>query len=188
MTQAKQEIRQESEGRPAASGEPFHQLLTGAQSSLYAFICSLLGRATEARDILQETNLVLWEKSDLFDRSRAFLPWAFRFAHLQVLAFRKRHQRDRLLFDDEMISTLADEFAGGMEGVGARLEALDECVCKLSMPHQDLLRLHYEQGVSLTEIGQTLGKQSNTMAAFFYRLRKTLSGCVEQTLKMEGTN
>ena len=66
------------------------QLLTGTQSRLYAYICSLIGGAAGARDVLQETNLVLWDKAQEYDPARPFLPWAYRIAYLQVLAYRKQ--------------------------------------------------------------------------------------------------
>jgi len=176
---------QENEAK--TNGEPFHQLLTGAQSSLYAFICSLLGRSANASDVLQETNFVLWEKADQFDRSHEFLPWAFKFAHLQVLAFRKRQQRDRLRFDNELVETLATEFARNVRDVDTRLAVLGECVEKLPKSHRDLLQQYYEYESTLNAIGKSLSRQASAVAASLYRIRKVLSDCVERTLRMEGT-
>ena len=57
----------------------FVQLLTGLQSRLYAYLCTLLVRSDDARDVLQETNVVLWKKAADYDPTRPFEPWAFRF-------------------------------------------------------------------------------------------------------------
>jgi RNA polymerase sigma-70 factor (ECF subfamily) len=169
----------------ATDVQPFHQLLTGAQSSLYAFICSLLGGASNSRDVLQETNLVLWEKADQFDRSREFLPWAFQFAHLQVLAFRRKQTRDRLIFDDELVADLAAQFTDRVKSVDARLEALNECLGKLPAPERQLVRRYYERGGAVESISNALGITANTVAARLYRIRKTLSACVQRTLQLE---
>jgi DNA-directed RNA polymerase specialized sigma24 family protein len=61
----------------------------------------------EADDVLQKTNLVLWQKAAEFDESRPFLPWAIRFAQLQALAYLKRlhRQHGRLLIDDDLATT-----------------------------------------------------------------------------------
>jgi len=174
------------ENQTVMDREPLHQLLTGAQSSLFAFICSLLGESVNARDVLQETNLVLWEKEAEFDRSRAFLPWAFGIAHMQVLAFRKRQQRDRLTFADGLVETLASESVAHALGTDGRLEALDKCIEKLPESQRDLLRKFYGQGVNLAAIGRSLGKQGNTVAASLYRIRKILSNCVNRTLNSDG--
>ena len=57
----------------AASAE-FVTQITRVQRQLHAFILSVVWDMAEADDVLQETNLVLWQKADEFDRSRDFLP------------------------------------------------------------------------------------------------------------------
>ena len=71
--------------------------LTGCQSLLYGFICALLGGAEGAGDVLQETNIVLWNKAHEYDPARPFLPWAYTFARFQVMAWRKKQSRSRLV-------------------------------------------------------------------------------------------
>ena len=69
----------------------FVQLLTGIQSRLYSLsICTLIADGAGALDVLQEANVVLWEKAHEYDPTRPFAPWAYRIAYLQVLAYRKR--------------------------------------------------------------------------------------------------
>jgi RNA polymerase sigma-70 factor, ECF subfamily len=104
------------------------QLLTGVQSRLYAYICSLLGESAGASDVLQETNLALWDKVQDYDPSRPFLPWAYRIAYLQVLAYRKRCARNRLLFDDQLVSELAEQIESRDDDLDLRLEALGDCI------------------------------------------------------------
>src|SRR5687767_1685246 len=82
--------------------------VTSCQSALYAYGCALLGTSTGAADVLQETNVVLWEKAGEYDHDRPFLPWAYRVAHFQVLAYRKRLSRDKLVFDDELLGVVSD--------------------------------------------------------------------------------
>ena len=176
------------ENQSDTGGEPFNQLLTGAQSSLYAFICSLLGGTENAHDVIQETNLVLWEKAGQYDPSRKFLPWAFRFAHLQVLAFRKRQQRDRLTFGDDLVDALAAEFTKNVPEVERRLDALDQCLEKLPGPHRNLIRHYYERSNTLAAISQALGKQAGAVTSSLYRIRKALANCVERALRMEGAS
>ena len=103
--------------RMAESAE-FVTQITRAQRQLHAFILSMVWNPAEADDVLQETNLVLWEKSGEFDGSRPFLPWAMRFAQLQAMAWLKRRQRqqNRLVFDDEL-GQVARRRGGGGAGV-----------------------------------------------------------------------
>ena len=50
----------------------FVQLLTDAQRPLYGFIYALVPVATDAEDILQETNVGLWHKAAIPDPAEHF--------------------------------------------------------------------------------------------------------------------
>src|ERR1041384_3034412 len=82
----------------------FMLLLTSYQSMLYSSITALLGGVEGAQDILQETNVVLLKKAADYDSARPFLPWAIAFAKNQVLAWRKRQSRDRLVLHDALFA------------------------------------------------------------------------------------
>src|SRR5687767_1427938 len=105
--------------------------LTGCQSSLYVFISALLGGAEGAADVLQETNIVLWNKAGEFDPSRPFLPWAYKFARFQVMAWRKKQSRSRLVLDDDLIARVAEEFETKDGGADRQLDALEKCLNNL---------------------------------------------------------
>ncbi len=122
-----------------APGREFLSLLMENQRGMYALICSLLGGSEHANDVLQETNVVLWEKAGEYDAARPFRPWAFRFAHNQVLAFRKKMQRDRLVFDDQMLMEIRDRTMTATERPGR--------------PAQITGRLHEEAASATTGIG-----------------------------------
>ena len=69
-----------------AESAEFVTQITKVQRQLHAFILSMVWNPAEAEDVLQETNLVLWEKAAEYDPSRPFLPWAMRFAQFQAMA------------------------------------------------------------------------------------------------------
>ena len=74
----------------------FVELLTSHQARLYGYILSLVFSPTDADDVLQETNRVLWQKSTSFERGTNFAAWVFRIAFYQVQAYRRRRQREKL--------------------------------------------------------------------------------------------
>ena len=163
----------------------FMQQLTGCQSRLYAYICSLTGEAAAARYVLQETNLALWDKAREYDPSRPFLPWAYRIAHLQVMAYRKRCTRSRLVFDDELVGELAVEALDRDGDDDLRLEALGHCVEKLPESRRELLDMRYLHGEPVDRIAGRLRKAPNVVAASLYRIRKALLECIESRLAAE---
>jgi RNA polymerase sigma-70 factor, ECF subfamily len=161
------------------------QSLTHVQSRLYAYICSLLGESAGARDVLQETNLALWDKARDYDPSRPFLPWAYKIAYIQVLAYRKRCSRNRLLFDDQLVSELAEQVMSHDDDLDLRLEALGDCMGRLPGPRRELMDRRYLHGESVERIAQRLRKAPNVVAASLYRIRKTLHECIESKLATE---
>lgn len=173
--------REVSDGRTSE----FMQLLTGGQSRLYAYICSLTGGAAGARDVLQETNLALWDKAREYDPARPFLPWACRIAYLQVLAYRKRCARSRLVFDDDLLRILAEQAARRDADHDRRLVALEGCMDKLPGPRRELLDRRYTHGETVDRIAERLRKAPNAVAGSLYRIRKILLECIESTLAAE---
>ena len=162
---------------PADQGR-FVQLLTGSQSRLYAYIMTLVGRSADADDVLQTTNAVLWSKATEYDSARPFLPWAYRFAHLQVLSHRKRASRDRLLFDDELLGRIVAEYARQDEGAERQLEALALCLEGLRPEHRRLVELRYGGEESVTGLAAQVGMEVNSLSAALYRVGKMLADCI----------
>lgn len=166
--------------------EQFVQRLTGAQSHLYAFICSLMAGTRDARDVLQETNAVLWKKAVDYDPDRDFLTWAFTFARYQVMAHRKRVTRDRLVLDEELLGRVAAAVAEGNADLEERLLALDGCINKLSDRNRELVRRRYCDGVSVQEIAAEVRKTPTAMAVLLHRIRVALARCVERAMESGG--
>ena len=70
---------------PSLDSNEFVSLLTASQRRLYAFICTLVIDRTDADEVLQETNLALWEQAERFEAGTDFVAWACRVAHYKVL-------------------------------------------------------------------------------------------------------
>jgi len=86
--------------------EALVQLLTAEQGRLFSFIYSLLPDPDRARDVLQETNLLIWRKSDEFVEGTNFRAWTSKIAHFKVLSHLRGMERDRHLFDEDLINQL----------------------------------------------------------------------------------
>ncbi|MGI9427969.1 MAG: sigma-70 family RNA polymerase sigma factor [Bythopirellula sp.] len=167
--------------------QSYQELVTGLQSKLYAFISALMMGDAGAADVLQETNLVLWEKVSSYDRQSSFAAWGYRIAHFQVLAYRKRENRDRrLVVSDELLSTLASDFRKLDTDYGDRLAALEGCLDRLSEPQRTLIRLRYEKDQSLPVVAADIGRKVNSVATSLYRIRKALLMCIERAMNRDG--
>ncbi len=169
----------------AASSPEFVQLLTASQSRIYAYILSLVLEPSRADDILQCTNLVLWEKQDEFEPGSNFIAWSFRVAYFQVLAYRKQQQRERLVFDDDLLGDLARVASETDETFEARQRLLRRCLEKLNEYQRGFIRRRYAAGSSLEMIARQTGKQVNAVKQVLFRARRDLIDCIKAGLMEE---
>ncbi len=157
-----------------------------AQPRLLAFLRTLLPRAADAEDVLQETNLVLWQKREEYDEDREFGPWARRIAYFQTLAFLKKRTRAREAhFSDEMLERLVHESEERADALEDRLRALRTCLTKMSDEDRDLVNARYVSGGSVKIIAGEFDRSADALSMHLYRLRKKLAECINKTLHAE---
>lgn len=159
------------------------QQITAAQSALYAFILTLMAGREGAADVLQETNMKLCRELHRYDTSRPFLPWAMTLARYEVMAWRTRQTRSRLVLDNDVAELLAEEISDQQND--RELAALETCLAGLPPKQLELLAARYDRGETVREIAGRLGQQENALAALFYRLRKALHDCIAARLSQE---
>ena len=160
----------------------FLQELLNCQRGLYTYIFKLLLDPSEAQDVLQETNLVLLKKQEEYPRIRDFRAWAARIAYYQVLAHRKKKQRDRHVFNDEVVEQLAHEGIEELRGENRDLQALGHCLENLSARDRDLLEKRYVGNLSARGIGELVGRSARAISQALYRIRVTLMHCIDEVL------
>lgn len=164
---------------PSQIEQQFVIKLTEAQPGLFAFILTLLPDRHAARDVLQETNVTLWEKADEFEPGTSFGAWASRIARFKVLSHFRDQGRDRHTFDEAALDRVANIAERSTEQVQDRLDALAECFKALSPEQQSLVNQRYHQEQSPTAIGEMLGQSSNRIRQSLFRIRLALMKCVE---------
>lgn len=163
----------------------FVQRLTAAQSALYAFIAGLLGGVEHANDVLQETNLKLCRRARDYDDSQPFLRWAYAFARFEVMAWRKRQTRSRLVLDDDLVACVAQDFEDDVDVAERQLVALEHCSEKLPAIQRELVTARYRDGEPVQVIALRLARPENVVSALLYRIRKALADCMESSLTRE---
>jgi RNA polymerase sigma-70 factor, ECF subfamily len=163
----------------------FIALLTAHQRDLYLYINTLLLGDSATADVLQNTNLELWKQFKQFDDTRAFLPWAYRFAFYQVLAFRKSRRRSRLVLTDNLVELINNIYIRDDTPADSRLSALQICLQKLDAPQSQLIRERYVDKMTVRTIAARLGGTANQVSARLYRIRQSLSRCIRETLGTE---
>ncbi len=156
------------------------------QDRLYAYILSILGDASAAEDVLQETNLAITRQISRDLSIGSFPAWACGVARFQVLAYRKRARRERLVFNDELVNLLAHEAEQQTGEIGSRRRALRTCLKKLSPQQRSLILSRYEPGATVQGIAAKLERSVGAISQTLYRIRATLLECIRRTVASEG--
>lgn len=163
----------------------FARQLASAQSSLYAFIVSLMGGRLEAADVLQETNLKLCREFQRYDSSKPFVNWALTLARFEVMAWRTRQSRSRLVLDHDVLERVAAALEAQPVEPERELAALEGCLQKLPERQRALVEERYQRGATVRAMAGRMGQPENALAAMLYRIRKALHDCITATLAKE---
>jgi len=163
----------------------FVRLLTQHQRRVYGYILKLVANWNDADEILQETNLRLWEEFDRFEPGTDFAAWAIRVAHYQVLTWRKKRDRSRLVFDDAAIQLISGEDRGAAPVPDPREVALLACLDQLSVRNRDLIERCYAGKHTIRRVAEELNRSAVSVYKAVQRIRMSLHRCIEVQLTVE---
>ena len=167
---------------PDAPSARFIADITASQRHMHAFFSSVLWNIADADEVLQETNLALWRKADDYDPSRPFLPWAMRFAQIQLKVWLRRQERVPLVFDDALIERLATQAADDSPALDAIRRTLADCLHKLPADQRDLVMSRYEPGAKVNAIAAARSTTPAALSESLRRIRMKLLACIDKTI------
>ena len=165
--------------------ESLVRLLSRHQDDLFRYIFALLPHEEDARDVLQETSVALCRKFAEYDPEQPFLPWAFRFAYLEVLKQRERNQRGTRLLKAELVERLAREREAHEPALHERLQALEQCLDDLPAADRELIRQRYQGKARAEELARRSGASRRTLFRNLDRIRRRLFDCINRRLANE---
>jgi RNA polymerase sigma-70 factor (ECF subfamily) len=169
-------------GLAPEKADAFVRLLGQNQRRLFLYVMSLVPSWNDTEEIIQETNLVLWREFHQFQPGSNFAAWACKVAFHQVLAWRKKRQRDRLEFSPAFLEAVAEEAASRIDVLEERSQLLAGCIAKLPEAQRDLLRLRYNDGLAIEIIAGKADRSVEAVYRALSRIRAALHDCVTQTL------
>jgi RNA polymerase sigma-70 factor (ECF subfamily) len=167
---------------PPNRAEEFVFLLARHERPLGAYVMTMVPHPQDADDILQEAKVVMWRNFAKFEPGTNFGAWARKIAFHQVLAHRKRKQRDRLDFSEEFIGAVSGEAEASAEHLERRAGLLHDCLTKLPADHRDVLHLRYHEGHSIEDMATKLNRTVCALYRLLSRIRQSLHECVTKSL------
>lgn len=173
----------ESPHAPGAGGE-FVCLLIELQPELRSFIAHLMPFVDARKDILQEVNLLVWEKREQFEPGTNFRAWVFRFARNVTMSHQKRARRDKVqVFSPETMELLATDFTEADTVLDERMPALRRCLEKVEPQERVLLLSRYGRHGAIEAAAKQAGRSAASLRGLLFRLRIALRRCVEREMK-----
>lgn len=152
--------------------EALDELLRQHQERLYRYIAGVVGSATTAEDVLQETFLRIARKLRWLSEPAYFRAWAFRIASRE--AFRALRARPNVSLDEVDEERLP---AGVPSLSRAEIDELRQTVAALSPASRAVIQLHYFEQLPLDEVSIALeiplGTVKSRLAYGLEQLRRT---------------
>ena len=140
-----------------------------------------------AEDIFQNVALKAMTRGVSFETESALLSWAFISARREGIDWLRRHQREALGLDEEILNLLDREWqAAPSLPSGAKIEALQECLASAPEGARRLLKLRYFDGCNCEEVAAQMGLGLNAVYKRISRLHESLRQCVEGRLTRMG--
>lgn len=170
--------------------DQFVALFARHERAVRGVIRSMLPSSQDADEVMQEVGLACWHKFSDFqtdDSQDAFFRWACVIARFEVLKYRRKCARDRLVLSDETIQLLSAEAEDRALIAEQERQALEDCLNRMPPADQRLLLSVHTRGDSVADIARQLGQNARRLYSRVNALRDLLGECVRQKLAEGGT-
>lgn len=166
--------------------ETFVQLMVSHQAALNAFVFSMLPGSSDADDVVQEVNALVWKKRSEFQIGTNFKEWVFSIAKFKVMALWRDQKRKKVwAVPEETLTKLMEDATQIADSeTDIRQDALRECIRQLSPKERSLILSRYMQGNSLKEVADSVGRKAENLKGTMHRIRLSLRACVVSKMSL----
>ena len=151
---------------------------------IFSYTLTLVPNYVDAEDIMQEASSIMWRKFSEFEPGSDFVAWGNRIVYFLVLDYRRKKSRKGIKYDDsvfEKIVSIADKQVGKND---RKVEALSDCMKKMSERDRVLLRLRYYENLKPNKIASRIGMTIQTVYKSLARAQGRLALCVKRSMKL----
>ena len=157
----------------------FHRLVDRHAARLFAIAVSLLGNATDAEDVVQETFAGAFRGLRAFQGRSSVRTWLTGILVRQTAMHRRRaSRREARLARLETASESAAVVPSPTRSADARMDVMD-AIQSLSPDHRDVIILREMEGLSYDDMAETLGIPRGTVESRLFRARRQLQERLE---------
>jgi RNA polymerase sigma-70 factor (ECF subfamily) len=165
-----------------ADHEGFVRLLVQHDRVIRAFLRSMLPSGLDVDEVMQEVSVVAWRKFDQLDSPENFRRWVCVIARYEVLMYRRKKARDRLVLGEEIEQLIAAEGIEELDLRERQLDALSACLNKLPAERKKLTMLVYQSEQPMKQIAAQIGKTPEALYKVLSRTRRDLLQCIQRAV------
>ena len=155
------------------------------QAALHAYIISLMPGVDGVDDVLQETNLVLWEKQKTFREGTNFRAWACQIARYKVMSHRRKLMNlGHRMLDENLAEELSRECEEEKPEMDERMAALKKCLDRLGENERQLIDQRYFSESAFEKLAEQTGRGVDSLRVSLFRIRAALKKCITSELNI----
>jgi RNA polymerase sigma-70 factor (ECF subfamily) len=160
----------------------FFRLFMQHQRAVFCYILMNVRNADDARDLMQEAAVIMWQKYSVKDPEDRFSAWAVAIARNLIKRYYQRLKRNHLIFNDDLLAEIEDRSRVHLESYEDYLVALRKCLAKLDVRQRQLLNLKYERGMKVKEISMHVRRSTEAIYKIIARTQAALQRCIQKSM------
>jgi RNA polymerase sigma-70 factor (ECF subfamily) len=165
--------------------EQFIRLFLNAERELLRYVMVLVPNVSDARDVVQETAISLWQAIDKYDPTKPFIPWACRFALNEARMHLRKAARQRRYLEEDVAKLLSERRIEIASSLDTRREHLRDCLNRLPDDQRQIVRGYYFDEEAIDSLASQLGRGTESIYKSLQRIRQALHQCIERKIKAE---
>jgi RNA polymerase sigma-70 factor (ECF subfamily) len=169
---------------PGDDQQRFLRYFLANEREVFRTVAAIIPHVEDARDVVQQVALVLWEKFADYDPARPFAPWACGFAVNLARQWLTRHKRWQAVLEGRLVDELVRRRAELLSEMDARFRHLDQCLGKLPADQRVLIEGYYQQRTPIEALARNTERSAEAVYKALQRIRAALRACIERSMQL----
>lgn len=170
--------------RVLAGEEGAYALLVNKHKSYaYTIALKIVRSSEEAEEVAQDAFIKAFQNLRKFNREAKFSTWLYRIVFNTAISYQRKSKMMKESIDIVKYTVAAEETSGAENE--DRKRYIKKALSAMSAADSTVITLFYLKELSLEEIGEITGMQTNAVKVKLHRARKKLAEELQKLLKKE---
>ncbi|NQV14065.1 RNA polymerase sigma factor [bacterium] len=166
--------------------QAFDQFVREYSPGLYSFILRLVSNTEDGQDILQDTFVRVWEKSQQFSGKSSVKTWVYRIAINLCYSHLKRRQRWSSMFLEDMRALISGSDPAKDVEQNFQSELLQKSLVTLTPRQRSVVIARIYQDLPFAQISEAVGCSVNAAKVHFHEGKKRIEAFMKARVGEDG--